>query len=588
MNSTRKNLTIFYSRHFERFVTGFFLTVVFLILLIPLIGPLTIGHDLNFHLYRIQGIHDGLASGVFPVRLNSAYMNGYGYPVGICYGDFYLYIPAIIEFFGFSLVKSYKLFVVLFNLLSILVSFTSFKKISGSTFISLAGCCIWILSPYRLECVYLRAAVGEYLAQAFLPLLASSALEIFDFVPSRNKLFPILLLAFSVFSIVVSHILSLLIFLISFSPIIIYCLITSKNKKCILYFSLSITFGFFLASYFIIPFLDMYKNGNLLVTGQNDADKAEFAANHATYLPQLFQFFPRLSGGSFAGVPTSDEIPQTLGFAGIISLFFIVIIFKKEHGRNPKIIISIFISILISLILSTNCFPWWKYNDMVFGKLIVLISTIQFPWRFIGCLSFLVALLFCVCFALYRKKHLFTLFALIIIPISVFCGLSSLFTVRSDNGLVSFTSISDCPDKFGFMSGEYLPRDINFKNGNISDFSGKPVVQNCHISDFSPSNRELSFVIDAHRGSSAILPRLYYPFYSIDSNSQVKAVLSDQDGLLNIKFIDKYCGKLSIKFVYPKSWIYADHLSLVSFSCWIVCLTIVCIRSFVKLNQHLS
>ena len=35
------------------------------------------GQDLNFHLYRIEGIKDGLLSGQFPVRIDPTHNNGY-------------------------------------------------------------------------------------------------------------------------------------------------------------------------------------------------------------------------------------------------------------------------------------------------------------------------------------------------------------------------------------------------------------------------------------------------------------------------------------------------------------------------------
>lgn len=50
-----------------------------------------IGHDLDFHLLRIEGLKDGLLSGVFPVRIQPNWVNGWGYPVSIMYGDLTLF-----------------------------------------------------------------------------------------------------------------------------------------------------------------------------------------------------------------------------------------------------------------------------------------------------------------------------------------------------------------------------------------------------------------------------------------------------------------------------------------------------------------
>ena len=48
------------------------------------------GQDLGFHLMRIEGIAEGLENGVFPVKMQGLWMEGYGYPVSVYYGDFLL------------------------------------------------------------------------------------------------------------------------------------------------------------------------------------------------------------------------------------------------------------------------------------------------------------------------------------------------------------------------------------------------------------------------------------------------------------------------------------------------------------------
>ena len=54
------------------------------------------GHDLLFHLFRIDGIADGLQSGQFPVRLYGNDLNGYGYGVSMFYPELFLYVPALL------------------------------------------------------------------------------------------------------------------------------------------------------------------------------------------------------------------------------------------------------------------------------------------------------------------------------------------------------------------------------------------------------------------------------------------------------------------------------------------------------------
>ena len=54
------------------------------------------GWDLSFHAYRLQELAQSLRDGAFPVRMQGNWMNGYGYPVSILYGDILLYPFALL------------------------------------------------------------------------------------------------------------------------------------------------------------------------------------------------------------------------------------------------------------------------------------------------------------------------------------------------------------------------------------------------------------------------------------------------------------------------------------------------------------
>lgn len=84
---------------------------------LPLCSPyLFDGHDLPFHLLRIEGIREGIQSGHFPVRIQPNWLNGYGYGVSVFYGDILLYFPAILRIFGCSVQNAFKLFVLFYGI----------------------------------------------------------------------------------------------------------------------------------------------------------------------------------------------------------------------------------------------------------------------------------------------------------------------------------------------------------------------------------------------------------------------------------------------------------------------------------------
>lgn len=129
------------------------------------------GHDIRFHLMRIEALKDGLLSGAFPVKIQPTWLNGNGYPVSILYPDLFLYIPALLRLLGLSLQTVYKIYIMLINGVTIGFSYWSFRRMSGRRALGLLGSFIYTLSIYRLTNIYTRAAVGEYTAMAFLPLV---------------------------------------------------------------------------------------------------------------------------------------------------------------------------------------------------------------------------------------------------------------------------------------------------------------------------------------------------------------------------------------------------------------------------------
>lgn len=88
---------------------------------------LTKGHDLLFHLSRIDGIKNGILSGQFPIKIYTNWLCGNGYAAGVYYGDMVLYFPALLRIAGFNCMQSYKIFVVLCNIAHALFRFIVLK-----------------------------------------------------------------------------------------------------------------------------------------------------------------------------------------------------------------------------------------------------------------------------------------------------------------------------------------------------------------------------------------------------------------------------------------------------------------------------
>lgn len=144
------------------------------------------GDDLAYHLLRLEGLKDGLEAGQFPVRLYPKWLAGHGYADSVMYGNLLLYVPAVFRLLGLPLQTCYKLYVLLINAGTCLTAYYSYGRLFKNKYFGLLGSLLTLFAPYRLYCVYQRAAVGEYSAMMFLPLLCWGLYRVFSEDPETD------------------------------------------------------------------------------------------------------------------------------------------------------------------------------------------------------------------------------------------------------------------------------------------------------------------------------------------------------------------------------------------------------------------
>ena len=155
----------------NKFKIGILLILIALFVSYPLYNDyLVYSHDINFNLVRIEGLKEAIGNFQIPARIHPIENNGYGYATSLLYPELFLYVPAILRLLNTSMVFSFKIFLVLINLAAVVSMYLCVKNISKSTTSGIIGAIIYAVANYRLENVFTRAAVGEGLALAFLPI----------------------------------------------------------------------------------------------------------------------------------------------------------------------------------------------------------------------------------------------------------------------------------------------------------------------------------------------------------------------------------------------------------------------------------
>ena len=370
--------------------------LIVLFVCVPLMtNYLLSGQDLTFHLMRIEGLAEGLKQGQFPVKMQPVWLNDYGYPVSIMYGDLFLYVPAVLRIIGFSLQASYKIYLVMIQIITAINTYLCCKEIAEDRKLGVVGCFLYVFATNRMTNIYYRAAVGEYTALAFLPLVFLGLFYLLGekerTKAEQKKVFFLLVMGYTFM--LESHMLS---FNIAIVFSIIYCLFHFKKFLQNFWFLVKtalITIGLNLG--FLVPMADYMISHDMKV---KYASQIENMQEHGLFLSQLFQMFRfpvSLSGNVMNGVGGDMAIGIGLAYMLMLALFvweLCCCFWRKKKGlANEGMIqtepVRIFVIFLLCLVMSCYFFPWHAISKIpVLGS---ILTPYQFAWRFIGIATFL-------------------------------------------------------------------------------------------------------------------------------------------------------------------------------------------------------
>ena len=138
------------------------------------------GHDTTFHINRIVGCADAFRDGQIIPRLYPYSNNGYGYisPTTL-YCDIFVYPFAILYILGLPIVLCYKLMIISYIFLGVILTLMILKKMNVNIKYFSVFMILYCFNPYRFINVFIRGAFGELLAYTFFPLVFYFCYKIF-------------------------------------------------------------------------------------------------------------------------------------------------------------------------------------------------------------------------------------------------------------------------------------------------------------------------------------------------------------------------------------------------------------------------
>ena len=153
----------------NRIVIIFFL-ITMIVATSPLVSRYCInGHDLDYHLLRIESLKEGILIGKPFLKVNTLFYGGAGYASTMFYSDLFMHIPALLRVMHVSIGKSFHIYTAIIFVLCYLSTYYCVYRMSMSKFAGTVAAVLLTLCPYHMDDMVVRTACGENAAFIFLP-----------------------------------------------------------------------------------------------------------------------------------------------------------------------------------------------------------------------------------------------------------------------------------------------------------------------------------------------------------------------------------------------------------------------------------
>ncbi|MEG0751390.1 MAG: hypothetical protein RR998_09420 [Oscillospiraceae bacterium] len=514
------------------------------------------GQDLCFHLMRIEGIKEGLLGGQFPVRIDTLALNNYGYADPLFYPNLFLYPAALLRIIGVPLQLTYKVLMLALNCATVAISYISFNAMLKNRYAAAVGSAVYSFALYRFVNVYLRGALGESLAMAFLPLvLAGLYAMLCEPVTScefkRGWIYG--LIGYS--GVVQSHMLSC-VFIGALT--IVFCIVFMKRvleKQRFCELAKTALLMLALNAWFLAPLLDAMRGRYLMNEWSYKIQTL------GAFWSQIFAPLGICSGESFpADAGIEGEMPLALGIVvGLAAIAFVISMFRKWFFKAPfsKFVTTAFCCALAAIFASTLYFPWDALSDLGPGAA-AIITSMQFPWRSLSIASVLLAL--CSGAAAARLE----------IPIArrIFAAVL-VFAAALQTGVFmkGYNHSFEAYDTYGvstlsIVSGEYLPQDSGF-----TDLNGYyPVNDDVELKSFKRERGNVCLKVTnpTKTEQNVDVSLLCYPGYEArDAKTGSRFALESGDKAVLCAVVPAgYSGEIEVRYVGRTLWHVAEIVSL--------------------------
>lgn len=514
---------------------------------------------------------DGLLSGQFPVRLEPRWGFDHGYANGIFYCNSLLYFPALLRLLGFTVTASYNVYCIALNIATAWIAYYCFYRIFGKKHIGIVCSGLYTLSVFRTCKLVATSAVGEGSALTFIPLVVYGLYRIFTEEPKEKRYktawVPVMI---GYAGLIQTHVLTCE---ITAFITILFCLVFIRKifqLNTFMELAKGAVSAVLVSAWYLVPFLDYYLTQNVHVRNIS----ARTIQERGLYLAQLgFNFWDT---GFYTSGGMQYDHPAGLGMVLVIALGLFLILWFSGAFRELEdngigfVKVTALIGAML-LYMSLNIFPWDRIQSMD-SVISSLVSSLQFPNRFLGWGTMCLVMIFGFCLSYFEKqnrKGYWIMTAIAVIGI----GTSSMFILDYVNSEQNHYQLYNEESMgFGYVSGaEYLIEGTDIEQLTFADAVAGEGVE-IQRYEKGPLQADVTCANLIGVGSYVDIPLLLYKGYqAVDVTSgQEMELCAGVNNVIRVLIPAGYRGTLKINFESPVYWRISELISVLTIAVLLV------------------
>ena len=509
------------------------------LLVLPALAPLARpgffeSHDGVFHAYRLAALDRAVRAGVLYPRWFPEFAFGYGHPVLNFYGPLSYYWGLPFTLLGADAIAATKL-VLATGLVASALGLYAFARLYLDRLPALVAALVYAYLPYHLLDLYVRAALAEFLAFVWFPLILLAFHRLLDEAEGGRWIPWLAVAGLSLAALVLTHSLSALIFAPVLGAYVLLRLAARPGGRSLGRLLLALALAAALSAFYWLPVLAESQYVGL-ASGASEGYQRHLLPLAGLFSPDLAYRYE-----------VRDPVTFPLGWVqGLILVAGLGLPFLRRL-RGPAIL-SLAVALISAWMLTTSSLPAWRALE---GGLAFL----QYPWRFQAMTVLATAMLAGLLLQALAgaPRPVAPLAAVLILALTGAWALAAL-PVTATRPSPSVEAMWAQDREFGQVgstwTGEYLPIWVQEQRWAIShplqdpdgEQAGPPVAGDLALTGVGYTRYHLALRSEAPTG--LVLHQFYYPGW--EARWQGRSIAAHPAGSLGLAAFDLPPGEGSL------------------------------------------